>query len=205
MWSLLRRLPWTVWMALSAGVAIFSYRYGIGIGPLPEEIVTNLFAFPWLTLHAVAASTALLLAPLQFLARLRSRFPHIHRFIGRLYVMACLAGGVTGLPLAWGTTAGPVAGFGFGLLAMFWLVTTITAWRFAVARRFAEHRAWMIRSVALTAAGITLRLYLGVLIVLPIEFVDGYRLIAYLCWIPNLLLAEFYLRSGRRPDMPAVA
>ena len=32
---------------------------------------------------------------------------------------------------------------------------------------------------------------------------DGYRLIAYLCWIPNLLLAEFYLRRGRRPGMPA--
>lgn len=205
LWLLLRRVPWSLWAVLSVGVALFSYRYVVGIGPFPEEITGNLFAFPWLSIHAAAASTALLVAPLQFIARLRKRFPRIHRITGRLYVVACVIGGLTGLPLAWGATAGPVATAGFGILAILWLWTTIVAWRLAVDGRFAEHRRWMIRSIALTAAGIMLRVYLGIMLTLPVEFYEGYRVIAFLCWVPNILLAELYLRRGRGVSAPAAA
>ena len=204
-WLLLRRVPWSLWAVLSVGVALFSYRYVVGIGPFPEEITGNLFAFPWLSIHAAAASTALLVAPLQFIARLRIRFPRIHRITGRLYVVACVIGGLTGLPLAWGATAGPIATAGFGILAILWLWTTAVAWRLAVDGRFAEHRRWMIRSIALTAAGIMLRIYLGIMLTLPVEFYEGYRVIAFLCWVPNILLAELYLRRGRRVSAPAAA
>ncbi|WP_316356687.1 DUF2306 domain-containing protein [Devosia sp.] len=205
LWSLLRRVPWSLWAVLSVGVALFSYRYVVGIGPFPEEITGNLFAFPWLSIHAAAASTALLVAPLQFVARLRKRFPRIHRITGRLYVVACVIGGLTGLPLAWGATAGPIAAAGFGILAILWLWTTMVAWRLAVDGRFAEHRRWMIRSIALTAAGIMLRVYLGIMLTLPVEFYEGYRVIAFLCWVPNILLAELYLRRGQRVSAPAAA
>lgn len=205
LWSLLRRVPWSLWAVLSVGVALFSYRYVVGIGPFPEEITGNLFAFPWLSIHAAAASTALLVAPLQFVARLRKRFPRIHRITGRLYVVACVIGGLTGLPLAWGATAGPIAAAGFGILAILWLWTTMVAWRLAVDGRFAEHRRWMIRSIALTAAGIMLRIYLGIMLTLPVEFYEGYRVIAFLSWAPNILLAELYLRRGRRVSAPAAA
>ena len=204
-WLLLRRVPWSLWAVLSVGVALFSYRYVVGIGPFPEEITGNLFASPWLSIHAAAASTALLVAPLQFIARLRKRFPRIHRITGRLYVVACVVGGLTGLPLAWGATAGPIATAGFGILAILWLWTTAVAWRLAVDGRFAEHRRWMIRSIALTAAGIMLRVYLGIMLTLPVEFYEGYRVIAFLCWVPNILLAELYLRRGRRVSAPAAA
>ena len=204
-WLLLRRVPWSLWAVLSVGVALFSYRYVVGIGPFPEEITGNLFAIPWLSIHAAAASTALLVAPLQFIARLRIRFPRIHRITGRLYVVACVIGGLTGLPLAWGATAGPIATAGFGILAILWLWTTAVAWRLAVDGRFAEHRRWMIRSIALTAAGIMLRVYLGIMLTLPVEFYEGYRVIAFLCWVPNILLAELYLRRGRRVSAPAAA
>jgi uncharacterized membrane protein len=204
--SLVRRLPWMVWALLSVGVGLFSYRYVIGVGPFPDEITSNLLAFPWLPVHAAAASTALLVAPWQFIGRLRNRYPRIHRVIGRVYVGACYVGGITGLPLAWGATAGPIATAGFGILAVLWLWTTTIAWRHAVARRITEHRRWMIRSVALTAAGIMLRVYLGILLTLPIEFADGYRVIAFLCWVPNIALAELYLhRPRQRPTAAAPA
>ncbi|MNT67595.1 hypothetical protein D3C72_2057510 [compost metagenome] len=63
----------------------------------------------------------------------------------------------------------------------------------------------MIRSIALTAAGIMLRIYLGIMLTLPVEFYEGYRVIAFLCWVPNILLAELYLRRGRRVSAPAAA
>lgn len=56
----------------------------------------------------------------------------------------------------------------------------------------------MIRSFALTCAAVTLRLYLLILFGLPIPFVQGYRAISFLCWVPNLIVAEYYLRRPIR-------
>jgi hypothetical protein len=44
---------------------------------------------------------------------------------------------VGGFPYASG---GPIAGLGFGILAVLWVGTTLGAWRAAVQRRFALHR-----------------------------------------------------------------
>jgi uncharacterized membrane protein len=192
---------WALAAVLSAGVAIFSYRYLPRIGPLSPGVVQNLFHRPWLDVHVAGAATALLVGPLQFLPRLRARRRTLHRWLGRIYVTGCLIGGVGGLVMAFGTTAGPVAGVGFGSLAVVWLITTGQAWRSVLARRFDDHRAWMIRSFALTFAAVTLRLYLPIFPLLGVSFLDGYRAVSFLAWIPNLIVAELYLRGAfvRRP------
>jgi uncharacterized membrane protein len=182
---------------LSAGIALVSYRYLVPGIPAPAGVAANAFSVPWLTVHAAAAATALLVAPLQFRSRLRARRPSVHRLLGRVYVTCCLIGGATGLALAMGTTAGPVAAAGFGSLALVWLIVTAQAWRLAMRRNFVVHREWMIRSFALTFAAVTLRLYLPIAQLLPVELDDAYRAISFLCWVPNVLLAEAYLRRTR--------
>ncbi len=189
---------WILGTFLCAGVALFSYRYLTGSFLLSPEILANLFARPWLLLHVAGAATALLVAPVQFLPVARRR-RGLHRWLGRIYVTGCSLGGVAGLVLAFGSTAGPIAMAGFGSLALAWLVTTILAWRHAVARRLVQHRAWMIRSFALTFAAVTLRIYLPLLGPLHVDFLAGYRAIAFLCWLPNLGVAELWLR--RRPGL----
>ena len=67
-------------------------------------------------------------------------------------------------------------------------------WRSAVQGRFAEHRVWMLRSFALTFAAVTLRLYLPIFPMLGLPLVEGYRVVSILCWVPNLILVELYLR-----------
>jgi hypothetical protein len=52
----------------------------------------------------------------------------------------------------------------------------------------------MIRSFALTAAAITLRIYLPLIFVFHWNFSVAYPAIAWLCWIPNAIGAEVYLR-----------
>lgn len=110
------------------------------------------------------------------------------------YMSACMTGGITGFALALGASTGPVSTAGFGLLAIVWTCSTAIAWRRAARRDFAAHRRWMIRSFALTFAAVTLRLYLPIAPALPVTFEDAYRAISFLCWVPNLLLAEFYIR-----------
>ena len=186
---------WTLMALLSAGVALFSYRYLPRVGPLVPSILQNLFARPWLDVHVAGAATALLIGPFQFLPGLRARHRWLHRLIGRTYVVACLVGGVGGLVMAFGSTAGPIATAGFGGLGVIWIIANIQGWRLAVARRFDDHRAWMIRSFALTFAAVTLRLYLPIIPLTDLPFVDGYRAISFLCWVPNLMVAEIYIRA----------
>lgn len=189
-------LGWGVMLLLSAAVALFSYRYLVGVGLLAPNVMANLFARPWLVIHVGGAATALLLGSFQFVGPLRRRWPGAHRWTGRIYVLGCLVGGAGGLALSLGSIAGPVAGLGFGLLAVLWLTTTTMGWRLAMAGRIADHRRWMIRSWALTLAAVTLRIYLAAAPMLPFDILDSFRAIAWLCWVPNLLVAELYLRRS---------
>ena len=84
----------------------------------------------------------------------------------------------------------------FGLLAVLWLAVTGQAVWLAMQRRIAEHRIWMIRSAALTFAAVTLRLYLPVLVV-TMGFDAGYVAVAWLCWVPNVIVAEWIIRRRR--------
>ena len=201
----LNRIGWGVAALLSVGVAIYSYRYLPRIGPMPAGILGNLFQRPWLDVHVAGAATALLVWPFQFLPRLRAARRGLHRWLGRTYVAACLIGGVGGLVMAFGSTAGPVATAGFGSLAAVWIIANTQGWRMAVARRFDVHRAWMIRSFALTFAAVTLRLYLPIFPLLGFSFLDGYRAVSFLSWVPNLILAEAYLRGAFAPGGPPTA
>ena len=183
---------WALAAFLSVGVALFSYRVAFEAGPISPDILGNLFARPWLAIHAAAAATALLVGAFQFIPALR-RSP-AHRWMGRVYAVGCLVGGVSGLRLAFGTTAGAFAGIGFGLLAVCWITTTLQAWRYARERNLAEHRKWMIRSFALTFAAVTLRLYLPIAPALGYDFMVGYRLTAWVSWLPNLMAVELWMR-----------
>ena len=194
----LSRAVWSGGALLSAAIAIFSYRYVVKIGFVPPNVVANLFFNPWIMVHAGAASTALLLGPLQFLAVVRRRWPRFHRWIGWTYVISCLVGGASGLVLASGVSTGIIARLGFGALGILWLGATAKALLMARARDFPEHRRWMIRSFALTFSAVTLRLYIPISLVLGLDFITAYRAIAWLAWVPNALMAEWYLRRVMR-------
>lgn len=184
------------WIFLAAlPVALFSLRYVAMTGPLLSPMVlANRFADPWLPLHAGAASLALLVGSFQFLSGPWLGRARWHRRAGQVFVAAAVVGSVSGFALALGAVAGPVARVGFGLLALAWGPSTLFGWWLARRGEWARHRGWMIRAWALTLAAITLRLYLLVLPMIPVDPVAGYQAISFLAWVPNLLIAEYWLR-----------
>ena len=201
------RAIWVFNMVLCAVVGLLSLRYLAPRQYLPDFVLreffftvieSNTLRNPWLAIHVAGAVTALLIGPLQFLQVVRGRAPALHRWIGRSYTLACLVGGGAALVLTVGASTGPVSVAGFGLLGVLWIFSTTRGWWFATQRAFAKHREWMIRSFALTLSAVTLRLYLAVIIVAPfVSFEDAYRAISFLCWVPNLLAAELYIRVSR--------
>jgi len=192
-------------IVLSVGIAIFSYRYLSPNGPLQAPNITgNPFAKPWLVVHAAGAATALLVGGFQFIPALR-RNRTLHRWLGRIYATGCIVGGFAGFGLAFGSTAGPIAGWGFGALAMIWIYVTGQGWLTARTRRFDEHRRWMMRSFALTFAAVTLRLYMPLGDLAGLDGLQAYRAIAWVSWVPNLLAVELYLRRGLVRGTPVAA
>ena len=193
-------------MALMAlGAALVSARYLLPEVPFPAPpMVIQMANWPVAVLaHVGGGVAALALGPFQLVTR-RGPRRIWHRWAGRTYVLACLIGAVAGFWLALHASAGPVATAGFGGLAIAWFGTTVMGWRKAVGGAFAQHRRWMIRSLSLTFAAVTLRIMLPLIPLTGLEFVDGYRAISFLCWVPNLLLAEIWLRTVGWAARPGV-
>ena len=190
--------------ALSVVVSLVSLRYLLGVGLLPPAVLANRFARPFLYIHVTAACSALLLGPLQFIAAVRRRCSSAHRIAGRLYVLSCLTGAVTGITLSIGTSAGPVVTAGFGLLGVLWLSVNVRAWWLAVQGQIAQHKAWMTRSFALTFSAVTARLLILTLPLMGVPFSDAYVLASWLGWVPNLLLIELYLHRTAAAETASV-
>lgn len=181
---------------LCLGIAAYSARYLLHPPRTPAQALGNPLGVPWLFIHIAGSVTALVLGSLQFLPALRRGARPPHRWVGRVYVVACLVGGAAGLILATGSSAGLIASAGFGSLAVIWIAANLLGWRAAVQGRFVAHRRWMVRSWALTLAAVTLRLYLPLVMVLDLPFLPWYRAISFLAWVPNLVAAELWLRRG---------
>lgn len=199
-----RTLGWAVMTFLALAVAC----YAAALLALPDfrpSLVRALIAERPIAAmaHFGGSAFALAIGAFQLNAWLRARFAGGHRWLGRLYMAGVLAGGVSGFLLALQSSAGTVAQAGFALLAVCWLGITFAAYRHIRAGNIAEHRRWMIRSFALTFAAVTLRIYLPVSQIAGIAFPLAYSAIAWLCWMPNLLVAEFYLRFAGAGDWRA--
>lgn len=175
-------------------VALFSARFLLPDPIMAEAMAAHLQARPLVFMaHVAGGVTALALGAFQ-LVTWRGPRRAWHRWAGRVYVIACLTGAVAGLALAVTSPAGPVASLGFGLLAVLWFATTALAWRKVVAGEYAQHRRWVIRSLALTFAAVTLRIMIPVSMINGLDFAVAYPAIAFLCWVPNLILMELWLR-----------
>lgn len=200
----MKRAGWIVAALLAVAVSIVSLRYFVIPDSVPLlKLQAGWRRFPFLT-HVAASAFALLVGPLQFSSRLRARSLASHRLIGRLYMAGIGLGGVSGLILAFYTAGGLPARTGFGMLAVLWLATGFMAWRQILRRDIPGHREWMIRNFALTFAAVTLRLWWPSLQKLGAGFEESYQTVAWLCWVPNLIVAELATWRSREADKTGV-
>lgn len=81
-------------------------------------------------------------------------------------------------------------------MALLWLATTAMAFLAVKKGEIVAHQNWMIRSYALCWAAVTLRLWLPVLQgVIGLDFIAAYLIVSWLCWVPNLVVAEMMVTS----------
>jgi len=195
-----------VMVMLATVVAGYSLRYyaaleNVWFGIDPDIRAVILQAPLRALTHMLIAPAALVLGPLQFFPGLRARHPTLHRWSGRVYVLACIVSGAGALATSPFASGGRVAGLGFGILAVLWIGTTVAAWISAVWRALEWHRLLMRFSYAMTFGAVVLRLQI------PIGYAWGYSnyssmspILAFTSWIPNILIVALYsaLEARRR-------
>lgn len=189
-----KQLGWLV-MALSA-LAVAAYALAVLTLPqLRPPFDSGLLARMPLAviLHFAGGAIAIATGALQLNASLRQRHRSLHRWLGRCYVVAVLAAGGGSLALATRSAGGIPTHIGFGMLGVLWIGCTLAAYFQVRAGRIAQHRAWMVRSYALTLAAVTLRIYIPLSQMAGLPFDPSYVAISWMCWVPNLLVAEWWV------------
>ena len=149
------------------------------------------------SLHLVPAFVFFSIIPFQFVSRIRTNHPLVHRVMGRTAVVVGLTSGLLGLILSivmpFGGMWETVLTVPFGV---FFLFAVSQGYLNARARRIVQHRAWMIRALAV-ALGISLqRVYLGLLMIdAPVSEMPQMFSIAILFGFATTVgLAELYIR-----------
>lgn len=113
-----------------------------------------------LLLHLLPAIWLHLAGLLQLVPAIRRRWPALHRWNGRAFLVLALAGALSGLWLTWvrGSRLSDIGAVGVSLNGVLIVLAVIITWRLAASRRIAEHRRWAIRCFWLVSGVWTFRL-----------------------------------------------
>jgi len=196
------RRPWMIPLAVLITVFL-TYIWGPYIAFDPATVrVILVDHLPWhfalLMVHIVGTSVAMIAAFVQVWPMVRRRYPVVHRWVGRVYVVAVVAGSVAAVILMKirndRDLGIQVGSFGLYITAILWLVFTLAGYRMGRQRRWAEHRRWMIYSFALSMTNIYSRP-----IFIFLSGLDGVNLNAYfelIGWLPfivHVTIAQWWL------------
>jgi hypothetical protein len=156
--------------------------------------------------HFAAGGTILALGCIQFVGWIRSGYPAVHRWVGRVYVTAAFLAGIGGLTFiaAKGTIGGATMDVGFGIYGVLTAAAAIETYRHARARRLDVHRAWAMRLFALAIGSWLYRMEYGFWFLVADgaghakDFSGPFdKLMAFFFYVPNLLVVEALIRAPR--------
>lgn len=154
--------------------------------------------------HMLPGLTYMLLAPLQFMPRIRRRHPAFHRMNGRVVLILSIGLIPSGMIFAF---VHPYVGFREQVPAVFYtvlyLLCVAMGLRRIYQRRFVEHREWMIRVYAFGLGIYSIRVWYSLFLHLSRQ--PSTEFFATSFWIGiafNLVAAEVWInlsRSGAPP------
>ena len=145
--------------------------------------------------HIILGGIALLIGWLQFNTKLRLRYLSTHITIGKIYIVSVLLSSLAGIGLGVFATGGFLTSAGFICLGIIWFTTTLVSYLKIRKLEIEQHRRLMIYSYATCFAAVTLRIWLPLLIMLSGNFIVAYTIVAWLCWVPNLVVANLIVRN----------
>ena len=192
-------------------VSYFTFSFlaiGVGLYPLffiainshfsllngkSQELLVNVFWNICFYTHISLGGIALLIGWSQFSEEFRKKRIQLHRNIGKVYVASVLISAIAGIYIGYYAIGGIIPAVGFVSLGIIWFYTTLKAFLEIKKGRVEEHKKMMVYSYAACFGAVTLRLWLPLLIAIFDDFIIAYRIVSWLAWVPNLLVAHFII------------
>lgn len=194
------KVSWFVFAFLAIGVGLYPLLYffidrefGL-LASKSDELLADVLWNIGFYGHILLGGLALTIGWVQFSKRIRSRNINLHRNLGKVYVVSVLISGICGIFIAINATGGIVTTLGFMALGLVWLYTTLRAFLAIRKGDLQLHQGMMIYSYAACFAAVTLRIWLPLLTIAFGEFTSAYRIVAWLCWVPNIIFAYFWVK-----------
>jgi len=195
------KVSWFVFVVLAVAVGLYPLTYFIVdrefglLASKSDELLTNTLWNIGFYGHILLGGLALLIGWIQFSEKLRNANLRRHRIIGKVYIGAAVISGVCGIYIGFYATGGLITSMGFISLGIIWLLTTLKAYVAVRNKDISLHKAYMIYSYAACFAAVTLRIWLPILNIVFDNFVVAYRIVAWLCWVPNIIFAFFWVKK----------
>lgn len=150
-------------------------------------------------IHVFTSPVAIISGLFQFNRWILKNHARIHRISGYAYILTVIfiTGPAAFIMSLW-ANGGRIAQLSFVLLSILWILFTYLAYHHVKKGSIDRHAKWMLRSYALTLSAVTLRFYAYLFDVFNLDLgpKETYILLAYIAWIPNLLIAEILIKLG---------
>lgn len=196
-----KKVSWILLVALAIIIGLYpsiyffiDRKFGL-LSSKSAALLTNTFWNIGFYTHIVLGGIALLIGWTQFSSKMRLKNLTLHKQIGKVYLIAVMVSSIAGFYIGFFATGGLLSSLGFISLAIVWFSTTLNAYLHIKNKRVEQHQQMMVYSYAACFAAVTLRIWLPFLTIIYGDFLKAYTIVAWLCWIPNILIA--YLINRR--------
>ncbi len=190
----------TTFLMLRAISEHFTLQPDAGFLKVKQEYIHNQVWRTAFYIHVFSAVLTLLAGFTQFSSYILTEHKRLHRIMGRFYVFNILfVNFPTGMLMAFYANGQLPSKIAFIILDSLWFWFTLKAFLEIRKGNIKKHKQFMIRSYALTFSAITLRTWK---IILSSLFVIApatlYMIEAWIGFVPNLLFAEWLIRSKKK-------
>ncbi|MDY8134028.1 DUF2306 domain-containing protein [Aquimarina sp. 2201CG5-10] len=185
-------------LSILIGLYPFAYffvdrKFGLLSSKNPELLTDILWNTAFYS-HIVLGGIALMIGWSQFSKKIRRTRINLHKLLGKIYVLSVLISSISGVYIGFFATGGIIASLGFISLGIIWFYTTTMAYLHIKSGKIVRHQIMMFYSYAACFAAVTLRIWLPLLTIYFDDFIIAYKIVAWLCWIPNLIVAYFLIQ-----------
>lgn len=192
---------WILFVALAIIIGLYpgiyfliNRKFGL-LSSKSVELLTNTLWNVGFYTHIILGGIALLIGWTQFSSKMRLKNLTLHKQIGKIYLIMVMFSSVAGIYIGFYATGGFASSLGFICLGVIWFYTTLKAYLYIKNKQIGLHQKMMIYSYAACFSAVTLRIWLPLLVWAYGDFVKAYVIVAWLCWIPNLITAIFITKQ----------
>lgn len=151
-------------------------------------------------IHVYSSIFTLFFGIVQFVKITNPQIRKLHRLFGKFYFyITVFLAAPSGIYIGFYANGELIAKTAFVILGILWCIFTVLAVIKIKQKNIVAHRNFMLRSYALAISALTLRAWKVILVFLfhPAPM-DVYQIIAWLGFVPNLLLVELYIYKTKQ-------